>query len=68
MAVTEGDGSLVLRDVATGEAQLSVSVQQIGAQRPVTPVVLTRDDLLFGDTNGAVQALSRSGRARRAGR
>ena len=59
VAVTEGDGSLVLRDVATGETQLSVTVQQIGAQ-VMTPVVLTRDDLLFGDTNGAVQALSRT--------
>jgi outer membrane protein assembly factor BamB len=59
VAVAEGDGSLVLRDAATGETQLSVSVQDLGAM-VTTPVVLTRDDAIFGDSNGAVQARSRS--------
>lgn len=59
VAVAEGDGSLVLRDTATGETQLTVSVQDLGAM-VTTPIVLTRDDALFGDSNGAVQARSRS--------
>lgn len=59
VAVAEGDGSLVLRDTATGETQLTISVQDLGAM-VTTPIVLTRDDALFGDSNGAVQARSRS--------
>lgn len=59
VAVAEGDGSLVLRDTVTGETQLTISVQDLGAM-VTTPIVLTRDDALFGDSNGAVQARSRS--------
>lgn len=64
VAVAEGDGSLVLRDTATGDEQLRLLVGDLGSPG-ATPIALTRDDLIVGLRDGRVVAHSRSDGAAR---
>jgi len=59
VAVVEGDNTLVLRDVVTGDDQLRVAVEDLG-NATVTPVVLTRDDLIVGLAGGTVTTRTRA--------
>jgi outer membrane protein assembly factor BamB len=55
IAVAEGDGSIVLRNVADGSEQLRVQVGDLGALA-ATPIALTRDDFVVGLNTGVVTA------------